>query len=68
MEYKKMTKKIILCIILVIVVFSLVGCQTVQGVGGDIQWTARACAGVLEGAMSPQAQAQAEVEMEEETY
>ena len=61
-----MAKKIILSIILIILVFSQVGCQTVQGVGGDIQWTARACAGVLEDAMEPQAQA--EVDMEEEAY
>jgi predicted small secreted protein len=60
MEYKKMAKKIILCIILVIMVFSLTGCQTLQGVGGDIQWTARKCAGVLEGAEKPEAETEEE--------
>ena len=31
-------RKIILTIFLAGVVFSLVGCKTVQGVGGDITW------------------------------
>lgn len=56
MGFKKMAKKIILSIILVIVVFSQIGCQTLQGVGGDLQWSARKCAGVLEGGKKPEAE------------
>ncbi len=44
-----MVKKILLAAALIIVIFSLIGCQTIAGVGGDIKWTADACAGVLEG-------------------
>jgi predicted small secreted protein len=33
-----MIRKIFLVVALVIVVFSLVGCQTVQGLGEDITW------------------------------
>jgi predicted small secreted protein len=37
-EYKKMVKKALLIIILFLVAFSAIGCQTVQGIGGDIRW------------------------------
>jgi predicted small secreted protein len=33
-----MIKRIPLLVALVIVVFSLLGCQTVQGIGEDITW------------------------------
>ena len=33
-----MIRKVLLVVALVIVVFSLVGCQTVQGLGEDITW------------------------------
>jgi predicted small secreted protein len=33
-----MVRKVILVLALVCVVFSLVGCQTVQGLGEDIKW------------------------------
>jgi predicted small secreted protein len=49
MEFAKMVKKILLAAALIVVMFSLIGCQTIAGVGGDIKWTAEACAGVLEG-------------------
>jgi predicted small secreted protein len=49
MEFKKMAKKIILCIILTILGFSLTSCQTIQGVGGDIQWTAQKSAELFGG-------------------
>jgi len=44
-----MVKKILLLAILLILCYCLVGCQTVQGVGGDIQWTGEKSAELLEG-------------------
>jgi len=41
-EYKEMVKKVLLIILLLFVLFSATGCQTVQGVGGDIRWLAGA--------------------------
>lgn len=35
-----MLKKLILLIILAAAIFSLAGCQTIQGVGRDITWLA----------------------------
>jgi predicted small secreted protein len=61
MEFKKMAKKIILYVILVILGISLTSCQTMQGVGGDIQWTARKTAEALGGK-----EAKVEEETEEE--
>jgi len=37
-EPKNMIRRVLLVVALVIVVFSLVGCQTVQGLGEDITW------------------------------
>jgi predicted small secreted protein len=36
-----MVKKILLLIALCAMVFSFIGCKTVQGVGGDITWLGR---------------------------
>jgi len=33
-----MVKRILLLIVLCAMVFSVIGCKTVQGVGGDITW------------------------------
>ena len=33
-----MVIKVLLVVALLVVVFSLMGCQTVQGIGADIQW------------------------------
>ncbi len=33
-----MAKKVLLTIALVVVVLWVVGCKTVQGIGGDISW------------------------------
>jgi predicted small secreted protein len=33
-----MVKKVILIILLFLAIFAATGCQTVQGVGGDISW------------------------------
>lgn len=44
-----MIRKIILCAALIIFCISLTSCQTVQGVGGDIQWIGQKCAELLEG-------------------
>ena len=43
-----MVKKSLLLVALVILVFSLIGCQTVQGLGGDIKWTGEKAAEILE--------------------
>jgi predicted small secreted protein len=42
-----MAKKV-LVLILLLVVFALTGCQTVQGLGEDIKWTGEKGAEVLE--------------------
>jgi predicted small secreted protein len=44
-----MVKKIILYAILIILSFSSINCQTVQGVGSDIKWTGQKGAEVLGG-------------------
>ena len=44
-----MVKKAILVLILVVLSFSLISCQTVQGLGGDISWTAEKTADLMEG-------------------
>jgi predicted small secreted protein len=49
MEFKKMVKKIILYVILVILSFSLMSCQTVAGIGGDIKWTGQKGGEILGG-------------------
>ncbi len=33
-----MAKRVLLLIALIAVVFAVVGCKTVQGIGGDITW------------------------------
>ena len=47
-ESKKMVKRIFLVIALVIVIFSLMGCQTVQGIGRDITSVGKACEDIIE--------------------
>jgi len=44
-----MLKKFLLIMLLAILSVSLIGCQTVSGMGGDIQWTAQATSDLLEG-------------------
>ena len=44
-----MAKRIILYIFLIILSLSLIGCQTVQGLGGDITWTGEKGAELLGG-------------------
>ncbi len=43
-----MVKKILLLVALIVVMFSLISCQTVQGIGGDIKWTGEKGAEILE--------------------
>lgn len=43
-----MVKKILLAVVLIVMMFSLIGCQTVQGLGEDIKWTGEKGAEVLE--------------------
>jgi len=33
-----MVRKVVLVVVLIVMVFSLVSCQTVQGIGADIKW------------------------------
>jgi len=47
-ESDKMVRKVLLIIALIVMLFSLVSCQTVQGLGGDIQWIGQAGADALE--------------------
>ena len=47
-EFEKMIKKVLLVIALIIVMFSSISCQTVQGLGGDIKWTGEKVAEMLE--------------------
>jgi predicted small secreted protein len=47
-EYSKMAKKILLLVMLVILLVSLVGCQTVQGIGRDITAVGAFCEDVIE--------------------
>ncbi len=44
-----MVKRIGLLIVLMVLLISLAGCQTVQGVGEDIKWTGEKGAELLEG-------------------
>ena len=38
MGHEKMMRKVLIVAVLVVMLFSLVSCQTVQGIGKDIQW------------------------------
>ena len=44
-----MVKKALLLVALAILLLSLISCQTVQGIGGDIKWTGEKGAEILEG-------------------
>ncbi len=43
-----MAKKVFLVIALIVLMFSLVGCQTVQGLGEDVTWVGEKGAELLE--------------------
>jgi predicted small secreted protein len=43
-----MVRKVLLVFALVVVVFSLVGCQTIQGLGEDIKWVGEKAAELVE--------------------
>ncbi len=43
-----MAKKLLLIVALIILTFSMIGCQTVQGLGRDIEWTGEKGAEVLD--------------------
>lgn len=45
----EMIKKAILIVVLVLLSFALINCQTVQGFGKDVQWTGEKTAELLEG-------------------
>jgi predicted small secreted protein len=34
-----MVRKILLVVLLILAIYSLAGCQTIKGVGRDIEWT-----------------------------
>jgi len=38
MGHERMMRKVLIVAVLVLMLFSLVSCQTVQGIGKDIQW------------------------------
>lgn len=38
MGHKKMMRKVLIVSVLILMLFSLVSCKTVQGIGKDIQW------------------------------
>jgi len=38
MGHEKMIRKVLILAVLVLMLFSLMSCQTVQGIGKDIQW------------------------------
>lgn len=38
MGHEKMMRKMLIVVVLILMLFSLVSCQTVQGIGKDIQW------------------------------
>jgi predicted small secreted protein len=44
-----MFRKILLILTLIVVIFSFVGCQTVQGIGGDIKSIGEAGEEILQG-------------------
>ena len=44
-----MVKKALLVVALIVVMFSLISCQTVAGLGGDIKLTADSTADLMEG-------------------
>ncbi len=43
-----MVRKVLLIIALIIAVFAVASCQTVQGIGSDITWIGEAGAEILE--------------------
>ena len=43
-----MIKKAFFILVLVVLISLLIGCQTVQGLGGDIKWTGEKGAELLE--------------------
>ena len=43
-----MVRKVLLIIALIIAVFAIASCQTVQGIGEDITWMGKAGAEILE--------------------
>ena len=44
-----MIKRAFLIIVLIVLMYSLTGCQTIAGVGADIKWSAEAAAELMEG-------------------
>ena len=47
-EFAKMVRKVFLVMVLIVMLFSLVSCQTVQGIGADIQWVGEKGEGAIE--------------------
>lgn len=48
-EFEKMFRKVLLIFALIVVLFSLVSCQAIAGLGRDITWTAEEAGNLLEG-------------------
>ena len=47
-ESRKMVRKVLLVLALVVVVFSMVGCQTIQGLDENIKWMGKKGAELVE--------------------
>ncbi len=43
-----MVRKALLAVVLIVMMFSLIGCQTVQGLGEDVKWVGEKGAEVLD--------------------
>jgi predicted small secreted protein len=43
-----MVRKVLLAVVLIFMMFSLIGCRTVQGLGDDIKWTSEKGAEILQ--------------------
>ena len=50
-EFKTMTRRVLFVVVLIVAMLALAGCQTVQGIGGDIQWMGKATADAIDGGM-----------------
>ncbi len=45
---EKMVRKALLVVVLIVLSFSLIGCQTIQGLGEDIKWIGEKGAEILD--------------------
>ncbi len=43
-----MVRKMLFLVCLIVLLLSLIGCQTVEGIGGDIEWVGEKAAEVID--------------------